>query len=292
MSASNESSSVATASGAHTVREADERTVEDGVLHLIVMGANIFAMHPLPEAGRGVDRARRGRRRAHRRPERLAAPRAAARRPGAGDRGPGQHQRHAPARRPADAGAARRGAAGRGDLDRLGDADDPAPPAHRPRAAASRRTPISRAAWRRNATRRRRPGAVFAVVRLHVAPGTSPETVARDRFAAGAAGRRARVVRPRRIRDDCCSSTTASGSPISPALVITSATRGIAARTGIAFFPRRRALRRRPHRPRVRARAGAPRAPPRRRPMTSAAAPRCGACTCSRSAPRRPTSTS
>src|SRR5262245_11088330 len=50
MSASNDSS-IATASGAHTVREADERTAEDGVLHLIVMGANIFAMHPLPEAG-------------------------------------------------------------------------------------------------------------------------------------------------------------------------------------------------------------------------------------------------
>jgi DNA-binding NtrC family response regulator len=44
-------SSFATASGAPTVREADERTAEDGVLHLIVMGANIFAMHPLPEEG-------------------------------------------------------------------------------------------------------------------------------------------------------------------------------------------------------------------------------------------------
>ena len=51
MSTSNESSSVATGSGAHTVREVDARTVEDGVLHLIVMGANIFAMHPLPEEG-------------------------------------------------------------------------------------------------------------------------------------------------------------------------------------------------------------------------------------------------
>src|SRR6187402_2563738 len=51
MSASNEPSSVATASGAPTVREVDERNVEDGVLHLIVMGANIFAMHPLPDDG-------------------------------------------------------------------------------------------------------------------------------------------------------------------------------------------------------------------------------------------------
>jgi DNA-binding NtrC family response regulator len=39
-----------TASGAPTVRE-DDRPVEDGVLHLIVMGANIFSMHPLPDAG-------------------------------------------------------------------------------------------------------------------------------------------------------------------------------------------------------------------------------------------------
>ena len=44
-------SSAATASGAPTVREVDERTVDDGVLHLIVMGANIFSMHPLPESG-------------------------------------------------------------------------------------------------------------------------------------------------------------------------------------------------------------------------------------------------
>src|SRR6188508_15311 len=40
-----------TASGAPTVREADERPVEDGVLHLIVMGANLFSMHRLPEQG-------------------------------------------------------------------------------------------------------------------------------------------------------------------------------------------------------------------------------------------------
>jgi len=45
------SSPLATASGAPTVREVDERTVEDGVLHLIVMGANMFSMHPLPESG-------------------------------------------------------------------------------------------------------------------------------------------------------------------------------------------------------------------------------------------------
>jgi two-component system response regulator AtoC len=44
-------SALATTSGARTVRELDERPVEDGVLHLIVMGANIFSMHPLPEAG-------------------------------------------------------------------------------------------------------------------------------------------------------------------------------------------------------------------------------------------------
>ena len=41
----------ATASGAPTVREVDARSIEDGVLHLIVMGANLFAMHPLPESG-------------------------------------------------------------------------------------------------------------------------------------------------------------------------------------------------------------------------------------------------
>jgi len=45
-----QSTLAATASGAPTVREVDERPVEDGVLHLIVMGANIFSMHPLPEA--------------------------------------------------------------------------------------------------------------------------------------------------------------------------------------------------------------------------------------------------
>src|SRR5829696_7585553 len=39
------------AAGARTVREVDQRPVEDGVLHLIVMGANMFSMHPLPEAG-------------------------------------------------------------------------------------------------------------------------------------------------------------------------------------------------------------------------------------------------
>jgi len=44
-------SSTATASGARTVREVDARPVEDGVLHLIVMGANLFSMHPLPESG-------------------------------------------------------------------------------------------------------------------------------------------------------------------------------------------------------------------------------------------------
>src|SRR4029434_8885075 len=44
------SSSHATASGAPTVREVDARPVEDGVLHLIVMGANLFSMHPLPES--------------------------------------------------------------------------------------------------------------------------------------------------------------------------------------------------------------------------------------------------
>ena len=37
--------------GARTVREGEQRPVEDGVLHLIVMGANLFAMHALPESG-------------------------------------------------------------------------------------------------------------------------------------------------------------------------------------------------------------------------------------------------
>jgi GGDEF domain-containing protein len=37
--------------GARTIREADQRPVEDGILHLIVMGADHFSMHPLPEAG-------------------------------------------------------------------------------------------------------------------------------------------------------------------------------------------------------------------------------------------------
>ena len=50
-SSSASSSGLATASGARTVREVDERPVEDGVLHLIVMGANIFSMHPLPDSG-------------------------------------------------------------------------------------------------------------------------------------------------------------------------------------------------------------------------------------------------
>src|SRR6185503_9481502 len=37
--------------GARTMREMDQHPVEDGVLHLIVMGANMFSMHPLPESG-------------------------------------------------------------------------------------------------------------------------------------------------------------------------------------------------------------------------------------------------
>src|SRR4029434_5265218 len=41
----------ATASGARTVREVDERPAEDGVLHLIALGANIISMHPLPDTG-------------------------------------------------------------------------------------------------------------------------------------------------------------------------------------------------------------------------------------------------
>src|SRR3982750_611507 len=45
------SAAAATAAGAPTVREVDSRPVEDGVLHLIVMGANLFSMHPLPETG-------------------------------------------------------------------------------------------------------------------------------------------------------------------------------------------------------------------------------------------------
>ncbi len=36
---------------ARTIREMDARPNDDGVLHLIVMGANLFSMHPLPEAG-------------------------------------------------------------------------------------------------------------------------------------------------------------------------------------------------------------------------------------------------
>ena len=50
MAAANDSSA-ATASGAPTQREVDARPGEDGVLHLIVMGANLFSMHPLPESG-------------------------------------------------------------------------------------------------------------------------------------------------------------------------------------------------------------------------------------------------
>jgi two-component system response regulator AtoC len=45
------SNSRESAPGARTVRESDERPIEDGVLHLIVMGANLFSMHPLPEQG-------------------------------------------------------------------------------------------------------------------------------------------------------------------------------------------------------------------------------------------------
>jgi DNA-binding NtrC family response regulator len=36
---------------ARTLREMDVRPSDDGVLHLIVMGANLFSMHPLPESG-------------------------------------------------------------------------------------------------------------------------------------------------------------------------------------------------------------------------------------------------
>ena len=249
----------------------DERPAEDGVLHLIVMGANIFSMHPLPEAGGGVDRARRRRRCAHRRRERLAPPRAAARRGGAGDRGPGQHERHAPARQPAAPGTAHAGAAGRGDLDRVGDADDPAAPADGARAPAADARLL-----RRPSGRGVRQGVVVGAGVRGAAAARRARDVARggrrDRLAAGAPGRRARVVRPGRIRDDPVRARRQAGGRIRRAH------RRAARRRRRRRAHRRRvlsggcALRRRADRPRVRAGAGAQRsveAVVRRHPLRS-----------------------
>ena len=269
-------SALATASGARTVRELDERPVEDGVLHLIVMGANIFSMHPLPEAGVVSIGRDDDRRRAHRRRERLAPPRAAARRGGAGDRGHGQHQRHAPARQPAAARAARAGAARRGDLDRVGDADDPAAPAHRARApdadARLLRGPAGRGVRQGVVVGARVRGAAAARRARDVARGGR-----RDRLAAGAAGRRAGVVRPGRVRDDPVRARRQAGGGIRRPhrRAARRPQRRRAHRRRV--LSGRRALRRRADRPRVRAGAGAQRlrhAVVRRHPLRSRDAPR------------------
>ena len=195
------SSPLATASGAPTVREVDARPVEDGVLHLIVMGANLFSMHPLPESGSVSigrdedDDVRIDEPNASRHHARLHVGR------GAGDRGHGQHQRHAPARQPAAAGAARAGAAGRGDLDRVGDADDPAAAADGARAPAADARLLRRAARggvRQGVDDRARVRRDAAARRA----GHVGRDGRRAGHAVGAARRRARVVRPRRVRAD------------------------------------------------------------------------------------------
>ena len=119
---------------------------------------------------------------------------------GAGDRGPRQHQRHPAARQPAAARAAHRGAAGRGDLDRVGDVDDPAAPAHRARAPASDARYFE-GRLEEECDKAATSGRVFAVCACTSRPGRR-RGGQRDRVAARAAGRRAGVVRPRRIRDD------------------------------------------------------------------------------------------
>ena len=210
---------------------------------------------------------------------------------GAGDRGPGQHERHAPARQPAAARAARAGAARRGDLDRVGDADDPAAPARRCACAGSRRTPTSKGRLEEECDKASSTGRVFAVLRLHVAPGTSAETVGE-------------IVTPQVRPGDVLASYgpdeyemilfehDAKRVDDFGARVVGAARRPQRRRAHRRrLLPGRRALRRRPDRARLRAGAGPQRlgdAVVGRHPLRSRDAPRF---TCWPSAPPSPTST-
>ena len=134
-------------------------------------------------------------------------------------------------------------------------------------------------------------GRVFAVLRLHVAPGTSPEAVGEMVSPQVRPGRRARVVRPRRVRDDPVRARRQAGGRLRRPhrLAARRPQRRRAHRRRL--LSGRRALRRRSNRPRVRAGPGPQRLRRPRRPTTSAAVPRCGGFTCWPSAPRSPTST-
>ena len=279
-----------TASGAPTVREADERPVEDGVLHLIVMGANLFSMHRLPEQGAvsiGRDEtddvridepnASRHHARLHVGPvleiEDLGSTNGTRLRGGL--LAPGQRTAVLP-----------------GEAISIGWAT----------LMIQRRRPTRARAQAADARVLRRPpgrgvrqgGDVRARVRGH-APARRARNVVGDdqrhRVAAGAIGRPAGVVRPRRIRAHRVRARQQEGvgsrrqdgrQPRLP---------GHRRAHRDRVFSGRRALRRRADRARVRARAGAQRVGRPRRPRTSAAVPRCGACTCWRSGRRRPTST-
>ena len=291
MSASNESSSVVTAAGAHTVREADARTVEDGVLHLIVMGANIFAMHPLPEAGEVSigrdedDDVRIDDANASRHHARLHV---------------------GPVLQIEDLGSTN-GTRLRGNL---------LTPGQRAPVLPGEAISIG---WATLMIQRRRPtvrvrripthayfegrleeecdkasstGRVFAVMRLHVAPGTSTETVGEivspqvrpgDVLAAYGPDEYEMI-----LFEHDGKRVAEFGARITSSLGARQRRRPDRRRV----LSSRRALRRRPDRPRLRAGPGAPRLHARRRRTRSAAVPRCAAFTCSRSAPRCPTSTS
>ncbi len=195
------SSPQATASGAPTVREVDARPVEDGVLHLIVMGANLFAMHPLPESGSvSIGRDEND-------DVRIDEPNASR-----------HHARlHVGAVLEIEDTGSTNGTRLRGNL---------LPPGQRAQVLAGEAISIG---WATLMIQRRRPtvrvrrlpthayfegrleeecdkasttGRVFAVMRLHVAPGTSAETVGEHGHAVGSARRRARLVRARRVRAD------------------------------------------------------------------------------------------
>ena len=281
-----------TASGAPTVREVDERPVEDGVLHLIVMGANLFSMHRLPEQGAVTigrdddDDVRIDDANASRHHARLHV---------------------GPVLEIEDLGSTN-GTRLRGDLLAPGQRT-----AVLPGEAISIGWATLMIQRRRPTVRvRRLPTHAYFEGRLEEECEKAADVGTRVRGACGCTSRPGRrseaasdIVSPLVRPGDVLASygpdeyeiilfehDSKNGSEVSARkIVAASATSGIAARTGIAFFPADARSADGADRARVRARAGAQRVRSPRRRTTSAAVPRCGACTCWPSARRPPTST-